>query len=67
MYGFWPGPGVKLLAGAGAGVYPGEVPNFGRGREGPGVVILAGAGAPVDHWLTHAVSLCMKSTDQSLQ
>ena len=48
MLSFWPGPGVNLLAGAGAGVFPPANAYF-----WPGVVILAGAGtgagAPVDH------------------
>ena len=38
---FLAGAGGKII-GRGRGLPPGEVPNFGRGREGPGVVILAG-------------------------
>ena len=49
---FLAGAGVKYI-GRGRGLPPGELLNFGRGREGPGAVILAvagtGARAPVEH------------------
>ena len=49
---FLAGAEVKYI-GRGRGLPPGELLNFGRGREGPGVVILAGAGTGAGALVEH--------------